>query len=275
MSGDAPIYRPPTEPDLFVLRRTVRYGMTTRADVREAFGTIGTTRASQALNYAAMHWPRTLERTGKAVKLRDDAETPPEASEVQLMDCLNNGWLEFRHTGLRPTELPVERIRWTAPNPERAGVLSAVVEAIAHEKILRICYVGLREHECARWRRVYPTGLERLGEQWRLVAQDLDAEGHPVKTFVLPRILAAEVSAERRPGSMVRQGPEDRPISIPVHLNPRLTDDQRRVLTHELRIEEGRVIVPKRGEFEYFRRFADEPVSEGVVWPLLTRDVEE
>lgn len=274
MSGKAPLYRPPTEPDLFVLRRAVRFGVATRADVREAFGKIGTTRASQALDYAALHWPRTLERTGKAVKRRDDAEIPPEAGEAQLMDCLDNGWLEFRQTGLRPSELPVERVRWTAPEPERPGVLFTVVGAIAHEEILRIHYVGLRENESARWRRVYPTGLERLGDQWRLVAQDLEAEGYPLKTFVLPRILDAEATAERRPRDMVRQAPDDRQVSVPVQLNPRLTEDQRRALAHELRIENGRVALPKRGEFEYFRRYADEPVNEGVVWPPLSRNEE-
>lgn len=272
MSDKAPLYRPPTEPDLFVLRRAVRYGVATRADVREAFGKIGTTRASQAMDYAALHWPKTLERTGKAVKLRGGAEIPPEAGEAQLMECLDNGWLEFRQTGLRPSELPVERVRWTTPRPERPGVLSTVVAAIAHEEILRICYVGLRERESARWRRVYPVGLERLGEQWRLVAQDLDAEGYPLKTFVLPRILDAEATTERLPRDMVRLAADNQRVSFPVRLNPRLTEDQRRVLTHELRIENGLVILPKRGEFEYFRRYADEPVNEGIVWPPLSRE---
>jgi hypothetical protein len=274
MSDKAPLYRPPTELDLFVLRRAVRYGIATRADVREAFGRIGTTKATQALDYSALHWPRTLERTGKAVRLRDDAEIPPEAGEAQLMDCLDNGWLEFRHTGLRPRELPVERVRWTTPQPERPGVLSTVVAAVAHEEILRIRYVGLRENESARWRRVYPVGLERLGEQWRVIAQDLEAEGYPLKTFVLSRILDSEPTAERRPRDMVRLAADDRLVSYPVRLNPKLTEDQRRVLTHELQIENGRVVLPKRGEFEYFRRFADAPVNEDVVWPPLSRDEE-
>lgn len=272
MSDKAPLYRPPTEVDLFVLRRAVRFGMATRSDVVEAFGKIGTTKATQALDYAALHWPQTLERTGKAVKLRTSHEIPPEAGEAQLMECLDNGWLEFRHTGLRHRELPVERVRWTAPGPQKPGVLSAIVTAIARESPLRIQYVGLREAESARWRLLYPVGLERMGEQWRLVAQDLEADGYPLKTFVLPRIVDAKPASVRVPRDMVRQAADDRLLGYPVSLNPRLTVDQRRVLAHELRIGNGRVILPRRSEFEYFRRYADEPVNPGIVWPPLFRD---
>lgn len=272
MNRKPPVYRPPTDIEHFILRRAVRFGSVTRADVLEAFGKIGTTKATQALDHAALLWPKTLLRTGKAVRLRENAEIPPDASELQLIECLDNGQLEFRHTGLRQRELPVERVHWSHPLPQRPGVLSRIVRCIAHEQIIRIGYVGMRETETARWRLVFPIGLERVGEQWRLIAQDLEAEGYPLKTFVLPRILDAENATWRSPPDMIRLAPDDRWTAFPVRLNPRLTEDQRQALTHELGIRNGIVELPRRGAFEFFRHFADEPVREGVVWPPLARD---
>jgi hypothetical protein len=264
-------YRPPDDVHLFVLRRAVRFGHVTRRDVLEAFDRIGTTKATLAMDYAAAHWPRTLERTGKAVRLREEPEIPPEAQETQLIECLENGWLEFRHTGLRERELPVERIRWTAAAPQKSGALTEIVKAIVWQRPVRICYVGLRRGETARWRLIYPAGLERLGDQWRIVAQDLEAPGFPVRTFVLPRVFDAEASDATLPNDIVRQSGEDRLEAIPVQFDPRLTRDQRAALAHELRIQNDVVSLPRRGIFEYFRRFSDEPASADAVWPVIYR----
>lgn len=268
-------YRPPDEVCLFILRRAVRYGSATRRDVPDAFGKIGTTKATLALDAAAAHWPRTLERTGKGIRLREGAEIPPEASESQLLECLENGWLAFRHTGLRPRELPAERVQWTHNAPRKAGVLATLTHAIVHEQAVRIAYVGLRKDESARWRLLLPVGLERMGDQWRVVAQDLEAEQYPIKTFVLPRIVDAEATNAKLPDDIIRQAGDDRLVKVPIRLNPELTDDQRTVLAHELNIREGAVSLPKRGVFEFLRRFSDQEPSPDAVWPPIFREEEE
>ncbi len=265
------IYRPPDEVELFVLRRAVRYGLVTRRDVLEAFGRMGTTKATLAMDYAAAHWPAALERTGKAVRLRENPEIPPEARETQLVECLENGWLEFRHTGLREQELPAERVRWTAAAPQKPGVVTEVVTAIVRQRPVRILYVGLRRGETARWRLVYPAGLERMGDQWRLLAQDLEAPDYPMRTFVLPRIFDARCSDAKLPKDIIRQSGENHVEPVPVRFNPDLTDDQRAALAHELGIRNDAVALPRRGVFEYFRRFSDEPVNPDAVWPPIFR----
>jgi hypothetical protein len=221
------------------------------------------------MDYAAVHWPRTLERTGKSVRLREDPEIPPEADESQLIECLENGWLEFRHTGLREKELPVERVRWRAVAPQKPGVLTEIVKAIVHERPVRIRYVELRQGETARWRLVYPVGVERLGDRWQLVAQDLEAPGYPIMTFILPRVLDAEASDANLPKDMVRQSADDRMEAVRVQFHPRLTMDQREALAHELGIRDDVVTLPQRGIFEYFRRFSNELTNQDAIWPII------
>lgn len=65
------IYRTLDEVTYFVLRRAVRYGSVTRRDLLDAFAKLGTTKASLAMDLAAAIWPDALERTGKAVRVRE------------------------------------------------------------------------------------------------------------------------------------------------------------------------------------------------------------
>lgn len=263
-------YRTPDEVTYFVLRRAVRYGSVTRSDLLDAFAKLGTTKASLAMDLAAAIWPDALERTGKAVRVREHPKIPPEASEAQLAKCLEQGLLAFKHTGLRESELPVNRVQWTRVLPKTPGVLSALSFALAHEKSLRIRYVGMRQGESARWRLVYPVGLERMGDQWRLLAQDMEEPAPcPIKNFVLPRILDAEVVNVKLPKGMIRQSDADKVEALPVRFDERLTDDQREALAHELGIVDGKVKLPSRGVFEYLRRFSDQPPSDEAVWPPI------
>lgn len=84
-------------------------------------------------------------------------------------------------------------------------------------------------------------------------------------TFTLPRILDAAPAAAKPPD--IGQAPDDRLESVPVRFHPRLTDDQRLALAHKLRILGGCVTLPRRGVFEFMRRFSDQPPSPEAVWP--------
>jgi hypothetical protein len=265
-------YRPPDEVSFFILRRAVRYGSVTRRDVIDAFGKIGTTKASLAMDGAVLHWPETLERTGKAVRVRPNAPIPPQASETQLMSCLEHGLLSPRDTGLRQSELPVSIVQWTQNIPQKPGILLTLTQAIVHQQGLRIFYVGLRRDESPRWRWLLPAGLERMGDQWRLIAQDLEDISYPIKVFVLPRIRDADISEQKLPKDLIRLAADDRIVELAVKLNPKLSAEQADVLQHELRVENGKVKLPKRGIFEFLRRYSDQGVNSNAVWPPLFKD---
>jgi len=265
-------YRPPNEVDYFILRRAVRYGSVTRRDVIDAFGKIGTTKASLAMDGAATHWPDTLERTGKAVKLRPNAPIPAHASEEQMMNCLDQGLFTLRDTGLRAAELPVNNVQWTRNTPQTPGVLLTISRSLAHHGDLRIFYVGLRRDEAPRWRWLLPAGLERMGDQWRLIAQDLEDTGYPLKVFVLPRITAAELAGRKLPKDLIRLAADDYSTDVPVRLNEALSEAQQAVLSHELKVVDGKVRLPKRGIFEFLRRFSDQPANANAIWPPLFKE---
>jgi len=257
----------------FVLKRAVRYGKVVRGDVIEAFGgDFRATKASTLMSDAAGRWPRTLERRSHEIGLRPDAEIPPEASEEDLMKSLDYGHTEFRHIGLRvPDELEVVVVKWTRSLPRQPGAFSIIVSSLVNYEPIELLYVGLRKGEQARWRRLLPITLEKMGDQWRLIAQDLDDEegSYPVKVFVLPRILEARMSHPKLPDNIIRQGYSDVTERIRVRLHPALTADQRAVIRHELMIENDKITVARRSVFELLRRFSDLPVNPDAVWPLI------
>ena len=49
-----------------------------------------------------------------------------------------------------------------------------IVTGLIRYQPIELLYVGLRNNEHARWRRILPVTLEKMGDQWRLIAQDLD-----------------------------------------------------------------------------------------------------
>lgn len=263
---------------LFVLKRAVRYGKVVRSDVIEAFGGyFRPTKASTLMSAAAGLWPMTLERRSHEIGLRPNAEIPAEASEEDLMKSLDYGHTEFRHIGLRvPDELEVMVVKWTRSLPRQPGAFSAIVSSLVHYQPIELLYVGLRQGEQARWRRVLPITLEKMGDQWRLIAQDLDDEegAYPVKVFVLPRILEAKATDPTLPDNIIRQGYSDVTERIPVRLHPALTPDQQAVIRHELMIQNGRITVARRSKFELLRRFSDQPVNPEAVWPLISVEEE-
>ena len=261
------------EVQYFVLRRAVRFGTVVRKDVIEAFdGEIRATKASTLMSAAAARWPTTLERRSHEIGLRLDPEIPPEASEEDLMKSLDYGQTEFRRIGLRvPDELDVVVIKWTRSLPRKSGTFSMIVSSLVRYQPMEILYVGLRRGEQARWRRILPITLEKMGDQWRMIAQDLDDEGdaYPVKVFVLPRILDARASDPKLPDNIIRQGYNDACERVHIRLNPDLNPDQQAVIRHELMVQDDKITVAKRSVFELLRRFSDLPTRTDVVWPLI------
>lgn len=257
----------------FVLKRAVRFGRVVRGDVIEAFdGDFRATKASALMSDAAARWPETLERRSHEIALRPDPKIPREASEEDLMKSLDYGHTEFRHIGLRvPDELGVLVVKWTCSLPRQPGAFSVIVTGLIRYRPIELLYIGLRKNEHARWRRVLPITLEKMGDQWRLIAQDLDDRdaAYPVKVFVLPRILDARPADPKLPDRIVRQDYSDESARIPIRLHPSLTPDQQAAIRHELMIQNNQITIARRSVFEMLRRFADLPARTDAVWPPI------
>lgn len=254
----------------FILKRAFRAGAVTRVDVVNAFG-VSTATASRMMAEALARRGALLERHGQKVLPRLLAEPPTCASEAALLETLDAGGNDFlARTGLYPYELPVVYVAWTNSLPRKPGILATVVEAIRSEGFLRIVYLPMRDQAQPARRLIAPLGLERMNDQWRVVAQDLEKEQCPIRVFVLTRILEAEKEVlKRKPRGFVHQNISDGSVALDVMLNPKLTPLQKEVVSAELGIRDGKVRVARRGIFEFKRRFSREPTTPDAVWPPL------
>ncbi len=219
-----------------------------------------------------------LQRRGKGraahIVLVDPDSVPSWASCRHLLDEIANGNVAAI-TGIEDHELPVFIPNWTNNLPSEADALGVIVRATAAGQALQIRYVGLRAGEHARWRQVYPVGLERMGDQWRLIATDLEHEDLALRTFVLARIVEAKHSDRARlPHRFKRVGIDDMRVTLDVVPNPGLTPDQLGALNNELRIIGGQIALHQRSVFEFLRRFGSQALSRDAVWPLLLNQVE-
>jgi hypothetical protein len=259
-------------PETFVLRRAFRIGRVTRGEVQEAYPEHSYSKAGLVLRNALAHWPSLLRRDGRAVVPGARASAPSVAGEADLMEALEMGLYAMRYTGFRPRELPVQQVRWTCSMPSKPGVMTTLTRAVATGAGLEIQYVGLRLGESARWRRVFPLGLEQMGVQWRLVAQSLDDTDYPVRLFVLARIRDAVVMTERLPGDFFAQSESDREVSARLVLDDRLSADQRTALADELCADgEGKVRLLERSLWEFERTYGHAEPHEHIVWPPVAR----
>jgi hypothetical protein len=258
---------------LFVLKRAVRFGKVVRSDLIEAFDDdFGPTKASALMAATAGRWPDTLERRSHEIGLCPNPKIPPKASEEDLMKALDYGQTEFRQIGLRvPDELDVLVVKWTRSLPRQPGAFSVIVSGLIHYQPIELLYVGLRRNEQARWRRVAPLTLEKMGDQWRLIAQDWDDQSaaYPVKVFVLPRILDARPANPKLPDNIIRQGYSDEQVRLPIRLHHDLTPDQQAVICHELMVQNQQISIARRSLFELLRRFSDQPPRADTIWPLI------
>lgn len=254
----------------FIVKRAFRAGAVTRSDVILALG-VSTASASRLMTDVLMKKNDILERVRQKIVPRLLAKTPSCASEEALLQTLNEGGHDFLlRVGLYEHELPVTYVSWTNSVPKKPGILGAIIEAIRTESYLRIAYLGMREKEQSASRVIAPLGLERMNDQWRVVAQDLGKDGYPIRVFVLSRILDAEKAPlKRRPPGLVHQHHSDAIVPLAVTLNPKLSPLQKEILADELGIRDGKVRLAKRGIFEFKRRFSNEPASAGAIWPPL------
>lgn len=254
----------------FVCRRVFRSpeGLLRRADLTEAFG-MSPSKATQLIALEVKSNAAFLVRDGYMVRRRLGAEPPAFASMRDLMAKLDAGLTDFCYTGLRPEELPINSWQWSEPMPQTEQAMELVVQACVSRRAVLIHYVGMRRGERGTWRRVAPLCLERMGDQWRLTAQDVEKEGAPVRTFVLARILDAKPDMSPLPRKFVRANPTDSERREPVRFNLKLSDVQRHTLERELKVKDGHVTLPSRCRHEFMIRFADGARSDDIAWPPL------
>lgn len=258
----------------FVWRRAFRSSerSVVRADVIEAFG-MSPTSASNLLTSVAENSNGLLKRNGNKVISESWARPPAWADENDLMDALDRNKNDFSQTGLRSNELPVNYSAWSLSLPAEPGALTTVVQAITRKHSVYVEYVGLKMGDKAKFRRVYPLGLERMGDQWRLVAHDLEHGDFALRTFVLSRITKASVDSNKLPRTFIPGNAVDSQKLIDIEWNLLLNEDQKKALRNEFGVNsQGVVKLNGRDVHEFLVRFGARKVSENVAWPLLRRE---
>lgn len=253
---------------LFLVRRACRTGATKRSDLVKFYPAAQATHAKWMKDALGCAPCVRRQGAGSAARLAYVGGSIPTWAGFESLLTELEGDAGPHVTGVLESELPVFIARWTRRTPLDPTALGKIIQAIAHEKAIVIRYVGLRKDEKARLRKIYPAGLERMGDQWRLIASDLDKPGYPLRVFVLARILGFD-SEISRPKDLVLPGIADQTEQLPAHLSSDMTSDQAIAIAHELGIVEGRITVNSRSKFEFYRRFADRKIGSDVVWPLL------
>lgn len=264
------------EPVLYIVKRACRLGSARRQDIARYF------KASQATYtrwiVLALDQVPCLDREGRGagarLKLVRPESIPAWAGYEALLMEMENG-NRATQTGIEDDELPVFIPRWTRNVPVDPRALGKIISAIHQERGLHIRYVSLGRGEEGQWRCVYPIGLERMGDQWRLVALDLEKNGHPLRIFVLARILGVDDKPCPLPKGFSKPGIHDADITIRALLNSALTPDQAIALSNELRVQEGLITLNRRTLFEFCRRFGAQGLSDKAVWPPLMNTAEE
>lgn len=262
-----------TENELFVWRRAFRSPLRTvvRAEVMEALG-ISKTAASTLLSDTVVASAGLLVREGYKVLAPVWSVTPVWIDETDLMESLDCGRTSFSQTGLRACELPINLSRWSSNLPAVPGALTTIVQACSRKRPVFIRYVGLRAGSRARFRRIFPLVLERMGDQWRLVAHDLEVEDFPLRVFVLSRITGANTDSSKLPRGFLAASPIDFKKPVNVDWDLRLTADQIEALRNELGVDShGKVSLNSRDEHEFLIRFGGQVVGPTIVWPPLRR----
>ena len=261
------------EKRLFVWRRAFRSPLriVVRAEVIEAFG-ISKTAASSLLNSVVGSSHGLLLREGNKVIAPTWARPPNWADETDLMNSLDQNRTTFAQTGLKFSELPVSFSSWSSSLPSVPGAMTTIVEAFVNKCSVHIQYVGLKAGDIARFRRVFPVALERMGDQWRLAAHDLESDGFPLKIFVLSRITGASQNREKLPRGFIPSSPIDFKQSVVIDWDLRLNADQKNALRNELGIDsKGVVTINNRDVHEFLIRFGGRNVSNDIVWPPLKK----
>lgn len=254
----------------FICRRVFRgpEGLLRRSDLTEAFG-MSTSKASQLIASELDTNGHLLIRDGYMVRRRTGAKAPAYATARDLFAKIDSGLTDFCFTGLRSNELPINLWQWCNNIPSKEDVLELVIDACVKQRTVLIQYVTMHRGEVGQWRRIAPLALDRMGDQWRLTAQDVEKQG-AVRTFVIARILDAKHDTEPLPKKFIRTNSYDSLRRERVELNLRFTQAQKHVIEHELNIRDSHIEIPHRCWYEFKIRFADGERSSDIVWPPLT-----
>ena len=251
----------------FIVRRAFRCRSVSRADLVEAINVSSAT-ATRMMSYALKHHGDILERKGHNLVPKPLAKCPKYADEEDLLKNLDSGYHAPIITGLFEKELPVTYVSWTNSMPPRAGTLQTIVTAIQRKKQIDIVYIGLKRNQQPRNRKILPLGLEKMNDQWRVIAQDMEIKNFPVKVFVLPRIMASSMSSVSTRSPYI-QNYQDSITELHVNLNHNFNSDQKKIFAHELKVKNGKVSIATRSLHDFKRRFTDTPPSDDIVWPPL------
>ena len=263
------------EASLYMIRRACRLGSARRQDMArhfEASQASYTRWIAMALDAAAC-MDREGRGAGARLILAKENDVPWWAGFESLLEEIESGNTSIV-TGIEDYELPVFIPRWTRNSPVDHRALGKIILAIHREQGLHLRYVNLNRGEEGQWRCVYPIGLERMGDQWRLVALDLEKDMCPLRIFVLARIIGVDDRPCILPKGFSKPGIHDVDIAVRAILNPLLTPDQAVVLSNELRIQDGMITLNRRTLFEFYRRFGAQSLSDKAVWPPLMNTLE-
>lgn len=267
----------------YAIRRLVRRGCLAMSDIVRAVG-CSKVAAIAVMKDLESRYPDVIVRNGPRLFVT----SPPQSwldvvTDEQLMEAIRNGGDEIE-TGLitkassgKKVELPIKIHTWSSGEPP-AGVMTQIAKCLMqrdpldHRSSMEIKYVSMKRGESAKWRRIVPIGLERVLDQWRLIAQDMASPNHPVKTYVLTRIMESRPSVEPLPPKFKLKLFGNIQFMSDITLNRELTTDQENVIRKELSInkETGQVQLETRTGFEFLRRFGSIPPSDDAVWPIVT-----
>ena len=262
--------------ECFIWRRAFRSPdrAVVRKDLVSAFA-MSESSASTLLSSVADRSEGRLEREGYKIVAPVWAQAPHWANEVDLMESLDRGQSRFSRTGLKSSELPVNYSSWSSNLPSAPGALEKIVTAIGKLRPVHIRYVGLKAGDKAKFRRVLPIALERMGDQWRLVAHDLSKSDTQLRTFILSRITGAvnDDCPLSKKSAVIRASPIDQKQRIKVGWHILINQDQKEALKSELGIDaQDTVMVYSRDVHEYLIRYGGRVVSTDVVWPPLVQN---
>lgn len=264
---------------LFILRRACLFGRVKNADVQNAFD-ISPDTARRDLFAAVDRWPAYLSHTPSfGVQVKPFATPPPEASSATFLNLMQNA-APAHELGLSKYE-PVchnQLPRFVYQGPEDRQLVMTLFKACLRRTPVDIEYVGLRMGEVRKVRTVLPLELELLGQQWRLIAQDVDVRHKLLdatqKNFVLARILHAQVSTllqgkrlKSADGTVVNMKSlqvNRTERDYQVVLNRQMTADQVQALIREFALRQvGSVLIirmPERNLAEFKRDHCARPV---------------
>ena len=272
----------------FAVRRLIRADSVCRADITNTIGCSAVIAARAMKKVSA--FTTDVIKNGQNLQLKDPyfASKPNNnhvfmviASDSQLSDAIKKGG-DPKLTGLYPDELPVQIKTWSFGDSVSNGLITAIASCTLHTKksgrrldhrsSLSIFYVSMQKGASCKWRNIVPLGLERVLDQWRLIAHDLNTEGYPIKTYVLSRVFGHRLLTAPLPVDFYRylKALNDLNELVRIDLNPDLTKDQEEAIRNELHIgKDSTMEISQRSKIDFLRRFSDIPVTESAIWPVI------